>query len=208
VPTRDGKPNATGRSSGRHAGRTGKLLRPPKGEPWVYLPRELIRSDAWRTRGINCVRLIDFLLNEHMSHSGRENGNLVAPYDQLVKWGVPRSEISGAIQEAEARGLIRIRRGGMRASSNQPSRFMLTFFADLQNQQEPTNDWRGRRDDDIRPARLALAQERRNRTAWRKRTREQHAQPIGPDPWPSPDSGSWPGSDATTTPAKNDTRFD
>ena len=84
-----GRPDATSRSSGRLSGSRAKKLRgPPKGESWVWLTRELVSSPAWRHRSINCVRFIDFLMAEHMNHSGFENGNLIATYDQLVAWGI------------------------------------------------------------------------------------------------------------------------
>ena len=34
---------------------------PAAGEPWVWLTRELLRSDAWRSLGINGRRVVDFL---------------------------------------------------------------------------------------------------------------------------------------------------
>src|SRR6516162_7461818 len=107
-----GRPDRTGRSSGIRTGREGKAHRPPKGEPWVWLTREFLESDAWRNRSINCVRLLDRLMIEHMNHAGTENGNLAAPYDQLVAHGLTRSEIRAAIEEAEFLGLLRYQRGG------------------------------------------------------------------------------------------------
>src|SRR5215472_10605595 len=50
--------------------------------------RELRVSDAWRTRPINVARFIEFLEMEHLKHSGRENGSLHAPYDELVRYGI------------------------------------------------------------------------------------------------------------------------
>ena len=51
---------------------------PPKGEPWVWLTRDLLRSQAWRGLGINARRLVDFLLIEYMNHGGKRNGHLLA----------------------------------------------------------------------------------------------------------------------------------
>ena len=116
-----GKPNATGRSSGKRTGRAARAHRPPKDEPWVWLTRELVSSPAWRSRSINCARLIDFLMVEHKNHAGTENGNLMATYDQLVPWGLTRSEIRAAIDEAEFLGLVRFERGGRWAETNKPS---------------------------------------------------------------------------------------
>lgn len=138
-----GKPNATGRSSGKHSGRKRKIYSPPRGEPWAWLTAELLASPAWRLRSINSVRLMEFLLLDHMSHAGTENGELKAPYDQLVTHGLTRSEISRAIQECQFLGLIRYERGGRWAGTNKPSTFRLTFYADNFGN-SPTNEWKGK----------------------------------------------------------------
>src|SRR5262245_28723444 len=67
---RFGKPDVTGRSSGTLAGRHGKVMRPPPGEPFIWLTREVIESDAWRSLGINARRFIDFLLLDQMNNAG------------------------------------------------------------------------------------------------------------------------------------------
>ncbi len=85
-----GKPDATGRSSGKRTGRAGKAHRPPKSEPWVWLTRELLASATWRAMSANTARLIDFLLVEHMNHAGTENGNLKATHEQLRAYGLTR----------------------------------------------------------------------------------------------------------------------
>lgn len=117
------------------------LFGPPEGEPWQWLPIDLLCSGAWRSRSINCVRLIEFLIIEHRNHAGRENGNLAAPYDHLVKHGLTRSRIEAAISEAEVLGLIRVVRGGRWAGTNVPSRFRLTFFAS-KDLAPATNEWK------------------------------------------------------------------
>ena len=138
-----GKPDATGRSSGKRSGRARKLNSPPKGEPWVWLTRELLKSAAWRARSINTVRLIEFLLVEHMNHAATENGNLKATYDQLAAHGLTRSEIRMAVEGANFLGLIRFKRGGRWAGTNQPSTYRLTFLADRDGN-PPTNEWKGK----------------------------------------------------------------
>ena len=143
-----GKPDATGRSSGKRTGRASKAHRPPKDEPWVWLTRELLASAAWRAQGINTIRLVTFLLIEHMNHAGTENENLKATYDQLVAYGLTRSAIRMAVEEAKFLGLIRFRRGGRWASTNQPSTYRLTFLADRDGN-PPTNEWKGKTEDEI-----------------------------------------------------------
>ncbi len=110
--SRFGKPDATGRSSGKRTGWNKKYRNPPQNQPWCWLTQELLESPAWRLRSINLARLIDFLLVEGMNHAGTENGNLQALYDQLVAFGLTRSEIHTAIEEGEFVGLLRCRAGG------------------------------------------------------------------------------------------------
>jgi hypothetical protein len=138
-----GKPDATGRSSGKLVGRQRKLMSPPKNEPWVWQTRELMTSDAWKYRSVNVARLIDFLEVEHMNHAGTENGNLIATHTQLVEWGVCKRLITEAIDEAIYLGLIRVKRGGRWAGKNDASRFYLTYYAD-KFFSPPTNDWKAR----------------------------------------------------------------
>lgn len=138
-----GKANATGRSSSKWIAKEKETFGPPKGEPWVWEPAAMKCSPAWKAMGINTRRLIDFLEVEHRNHAGRENGNLMATYDQLVDFGLTRSEVNKAIDEAEFIGLIRCKRGGRWAGTNQPSIYHLTFYAD-KNGSPATNAWKGK----------------------------------------------------------------
>ncbi|MCR4376535.1 MAG: hypothetical protein NUV50_00380 [Rhodospirillales bacterium] len=115
----------------------------------MWLTRELVASAAWRMRSVNAVRLIDFLLVEHMNHSGTENGNLMAPYDQLDKWGMSRNCIHPAIEELVFMGLIRCKKGWRRGSYTSPSTYRLTFFADKTGN-IPRNEWKGRTEEHIK----------------------------------------------------------
>lgn len=119
-----------------------KFLGPPEGQPWAWVTLELLQSEAWRARSINCIRLIDFLICEHGHHRGLENGNLMATYDQLQKFGLSRDLIRAAVDEAKSLGLIRVVRGGRWAQTNQPSKYTLTFYGKADGS-PPTNDWKG-----------------------------------------------------------------
>ena len=163
-----GRPNATGRSSGRRTGKAAKAHRPPKDEPWVWLTRELVSSPAWRARSINCVRLLDFLMVEHMNHAGIENGNLQAPYDQLEERGLTRKLIRRATDEAKFLGLLRIVRGGRWAETNRPSTYRLTFLADRDNN-PPTDEWKGKTAEAIDTWKQDLAQRDQARRARRQK---------------------------------------
>ena len=151
-----GKPDPTGRSSGKVSGRSGQALKPPKGEPWVWLTRELLSSPAWRAMSPNTARLIQFLLMEHCNHAGRENGALVATYKQLEAYGLSRNCIRAAIQEARDLGLIRCRPGGRFKDPENPEQrpvraptlYRLTLLPDRDGN-PPTNDWKGKTEEDI-----------------------------------------------------------
>jgi hypothetical protein len=91
--------------------------RPPAGESFVWFTRDLVRSDAWRSLGINARRFIDFLLLEHMAKGGQQNGKLKAPHRQLEKFGIDARYVTSAIYQAEELGLVDCRRGGMRVAT-------------------------------------------------------------------------------------------
>ena len=140
-----GKPNATGRSSGKLAAKERELIGPPPNEAWAFLPRDLIASDAMRGASIHCRKLIDCLLCEHCNHAGRENGNLIATYDQLVAWGIWRKKINGAIREAVERGLLVIMKRGGRygeESCRTASRYRITWIGTINPRSKATNEWR------------------------------------------------------------------
>ncbi len=159
-----GKPNATGRSSGIYNGRLARLHGPPRGEPWTWLTQRMLASDSLRGLSINAWRVLTFLLHEHCAHAGQENGHLAAPYDQLVRWGVTRSECRRAIHELETAGLIRCVRGGRWAGTNQPSRFRLTFYSD-RDHQPATNEWRTAKREEMAAAKKDAHEQARARKA-------------------------------------------
>lgn len=136
------KHNATGRSTGKLAGKDKEIFGAPKDQPWVWLSRDLVNSDAWRLRSRNCAKFIDFLMADQMANAGRENGALIATYDQLEEWGLRRRSIRSAIEEAVFLGLVRITEPGGRWNfTNKPSLYRLTWLADRDGRYA-TNDWK------------------------------------------------------------------
>jgi hypothetical protein len=102
---------------------------PPSDSRWVWLTADLIASAAWRGQSTHCRKLIDFLILEHLNHGGSENGNLAAPYNQLVSFGLGRRFIAEAIREADARRLIEVQRSGKRNQVlDHVSRYRLTWL--------------------------------------------------------------------------------
>jgi len=114
-----------------------KAQRPPSGEPWIWLTRELVASPAWQSLGINARRVIDFLLLEHMRRGGQRNGFLMAPRSQLEAFGIGARHVSSAIDEIERVGLVDCRRGSGRRSSA----YSLTWLPPNDGT-EPSNRWR------------------------------------------------------------------
>ncbi|CAA7620410.1 hypothetical protein MCP1_290033 [Candidatus Terasakiella magnetica] len=120
------------------------------GMAFVQLPLDLITSSAWQGQSINCRRLIDFLMAEHLRHGRLENSRLFAPYDELEGAGIGRRFIAKIIIEAEKRGLVEAIRGARSARNKfYPTRFRLTFFRtigiDSRGQtyySAPTHEWR------------------------------------------------------------------
>lgn len=53
-----------------------KRNRPPQDEPWIWVSRELLESDAWTTAPIWTIRFVHRVMTEHMNHAGTENGYL------------------------------------------------------------------------------------------------------------------------------------
>lgn len=156
------KVDVTGRSTGKLVGRLSEIMGPPKGEPWIWLAREILESDAWCAMAPNTSRLVHFLLVEHANHAGTENGNLAAPYDQLVAYGCTRSRINDAIAEAYFLGLIDVVRGGRWADTNQPSRYRLTFYP-TRDRYPATNRWKGVTTEDVIKWRAGRRKRRRQK---------------------------------------------
>ena len=139
-----GRANATGRSSGKLDAAESKRLKPPPGSSWTWLTRDLLESPAWRGMSIHCRRFIDFLMIDHCSHAGRENGRLQATYDQLARSSISRKRIAAAIQEAVERGLVEVtRRGGLYGAEcrRTPSLYRLTWIGTVNPAGRATNEW-------------------------------------------------------------------
>ena len=112
--------------------------------PW--LTRELLASDAWRSLGINELRLVTFLLIRHMERAGRENGKLEASYRQLEAFGVCRRRLAATIRRLEEIGLIDCHHGGMRVATT----YALTCYA-LHDGTPASDRWRAYSNPKLRP---------------------------------------------------------
>lgn len=106
-------------------------------EPFVMLPRSLLCSAAWQDLSLNALRLMTFLMREHLARGGRANGHLMAPHRQLVELGIHPGAVAGAIKRASDLGIVDVVRGTGRAAN----RFTLTWLP-LPDGTEASNRWR------------------------------------------------------------------
>jgi hypothetical protein len=119
---------------------------PPSGEPFVWLTRELLSSDAWRSQNIHTRRLIDFLLLEHIRRGGQNNGRLKAPQRQLYAFGIGPNYAVAAILRAEELGLVACHRAGMRTATT----YRLTWL-ESHDGKPAGNEWRAYRNPNLSP---------------------------------------------------------
>ena len=130
---------------------------------------DLLESDAWRTRSIHLVRVLDRLELEHARHAGRNNGLLIVTHADFAQWGLSPKNVKPAIDEGIDRGLIRITHQGSRrgGAHDNPSRYQLTYLQwkfipaiGPPQYMEPTNEWKnfqGKRKKSKQETRLSQA---------------------------------------------------
>lgn len=136
--------NVKGRSTGKLKGRDKALFGPPPDQLWAFTPLDLLASTASRRQTAHCASLVQFLVMEHFDHGRLESGRLVATYDQLSRWGIPRARISETLREAVYLGLVRVTsRGGINGQQGGKvsSLYRLTMYA-THDRHPPSNDWK------------------------------------------------------------------
>jgi hypothetical protein len=104
--------------------------RPPPDEPWIWLSREMLESEAWRLLPAAAKMVVFRIAIEHMHHAGTENGNLAVTYDDFVQYGVRRNSIRQAVEHAVQHGFTVITERGRRSigADRWPTRYALTAW--------------------------------------------------------------------------------
>lgn len=104
--------------------------RPPQDEPWLWLTREMLESEAWRGLSNAARHVIYRIAIEHMHHGGQENGRLPVTYADFVAYGVPKNMVAGAIREATELGFIAVteRGAGGNREFRRPSLYALAWL--------------------------------------------------------------------------------
>jgi len=135
------KHDATGRSAGGYlpVGRAGKWKFI---EGFVGFPQSLLESPGFMRLSPPAWRVLCFLLREHLRAGGRENGYLLAPYAQVEQVGVSSRDVSSALRELQAFGIIRKTKEGERLGGRRgASHYALTWLPTADGQW-PTEDFR------------------------------------------------------------------
>lgn len=134
------KADATGRSTGRtlHRGRVKKW---EVDGPFIMHPRYLLASPAYRVLNTPARHVLDFLELEQLNNGGAENGRLLAPYSQLVRFGVSGRDIRPAFTMLDVFGLVRSEKQGERLGGLlEASQYRLTWLPF--DHEPPTDDFK------------------------------------------------------------------
>lgn len=124
-------------------------------EQWAWLPLELLGSPAYRALSRNALTVVNRVLWEHTAQGGMSNGELVVSHAQFEEWGASRNLVAKAIREAEAAGLLVVRRRGKIAGRNAPNLYRLTWLGGWGAAGEillPSNSWKSRTAQDVERA--------------------------------------------------------
>jgi hypothetical protein len=143
------KVNQTGRDRKKlAAGSWSKMNRPPEGEPFTWLTREMLSSPAFTALSRRAYLVLFRILLEHMAHAGRANGLLVVSHGAFAAYGIPDGTQAEAIREAVALGWVAVTEKGRLSygSVNRATRFRLTFLPtaspDSCTTWPATNEWK------------------------------------------------------------------
>jgi hypothetical protein len=136
------KTDAKGRSTGQLVHFAGRAKRWKLEGQFIPHTLDMRESPGFRALTMPARRVLDFLELEHLRHGGAENGNLLAPYAQLVTWGVTKRDIAPAIATLVRFGFIRRTEHGQRLGGRpNATRYALTWLP-TSDGQLPTEDFR------------------------------------------------------------------
>ena len=113
--------------------------------PFFPLTFNLMASPAFIGLNIPARKIFEFLLKEHMLHGGAENGNLAAPYRQLIDYGISGRDLPKAFKMLNAFGLVRRTDiepdNQFTAGRRRMARYKLTMIPDKFGNL-PSDEWR------------------------------------------------------------------
>jgi hypothetical protein len=102
---------------------------------------DMLKSPAWSALSPYSLRIHSRLELEHLSHAGKENGNLLCTYQDFRKCGLCKATIAKGLRELEALGFLQIVRGfsGV-ANECEANRYRLTHLPAYGDR--PSDEWR------------------------------------------------------------------
>jgi hypothetical protein len=173
------KHNATGRSTGQFAtSKFRKANRPPVGEPFVWLTKQMLESPAYRVLSGGAEKVIARIAIEHMGHGGGLNGALPVTHNNFADYGIRRASILAFLSEAAVLGFVdRTQKGQRRYGDFEgaPALYRLTWLP-THDGKPATNEWQ--RFESIEDAKRAVAAIRTDIET--KRLRERMNNPRNP----------------------------
>jgi hypothetical protein len=136
--------------------------------PFVPHRLALLNSCAWQALSGQGFKVLSRIELELMRHGGKDNGQLVIPYNDFQEFGAGHKPIvARAIREAEALGLLVVRRGrGGNGRKREPSKYRLTYLP--ANGAAPTDDWSKIASREEAQAKLQSIKPKRRQSKWFK----------------------------------------
>ena len=106
----------------------------------------MIRSTVFRSLRLTDLRILQRLEIEHVSHGGKQNGDLTCTYADFVEYGVRRASIPEGIRRLVRGGFLVVTEQGRQSYGDLriPSRYRLTYLPTFADGRwvEPTHEWR------------------------------------------------------------------
>lgn len=112
----------------------------PDGIQFVWMPRAMLESVAFRALSGNSRKALDRLSIELLAHAGTENGNLITTHNDFADYGIRYPSIAEAIRQLEYMGLIRVKKGWAYSGEHTPSLYRLTWLKSADGL-PATNEW-------------------------------------------------------------------
>ena len=106
----------------------------------------MLTSDVFRSLRLADLRILQRLEIEHVSHGGKQNGDLTCTYTDFVEYGVRRASIPEGIRRLVRGGFLVVTDQGRQSYGDLriPSRYRITYLPTFADGRwvEPTHEWR------------------------------------------------------------------
>ena len=137
-----------------------------KGKQWIPYRRDMLESPAYRNLSALARDALHAVEIEHLRCAGKENGNLIVPYNVIRKYckGASKRRIAQALREMEVLGFLEIKRGRMSGGKPVPSQYRLTHLPG-HNGGSPSDEWEEIKTDEEANQRLSKITQKQPKTA-------------------------------------------